>query len=88
MRSEERGTRNEKTLRIAFACLFVLIPNCFASATPFSFDDIQYWVGTGANRAALVIDWSDTSTQPAALVWGFRWDGIAHGSSIHELGTC
>jgi hypothetical protein len=48
----------------------------------FNFDDIQYWVGNGSNRAALVIDWGDESTQPPALVWGYRWNGTAHGSDM------
>jgi len=51
-------------------------------AAPFSFDDIQFWVGSGANRAALAIDWIENAAEPAALVWGYRWDGVAHGSDI------
>ena len=27
--------------------------------TDFSFDDIEFWVGTGSDSAALVIDWYD-----------------------------
>jgi len=38
--------------------------------------DIEYWAGSGTNRAALVIDWHD-GTQPHALAWGFRWNGAA-----------
>ena len=48
-------------------------------AAPFMFDDIEFWVGTGANRAALVIDWVEMSPDPPALVWGYRWDGVATG---------
>jgi hypothetical protein len=48
----------------------------------FTFDDIQFWVGSGSNRAALAIDWGDDSTQPSALVWGYRWNGTAHGSDM------
>jgi hypothetical protein len=44
-----------------------------------SFDDIVYWTGAGANRAAVVIDFDDTSNADPALVWGFRWDGPARG---------
>jgi hypothetical protein len=52
-----------------------------ASAAPIaSFDDIKFWVGTGANRAALVIDWQD-GTSPA-LAWGYRWDGSATGEAM------
>ncbi|MGE3639581.1 MAG: dockerin type I domain-containing protein [Pirellulales bacterium] len=52
------------------------------SAESFTFDDIEFWVGNGANRAAIAIDWSDTSSDPPALVWGFRWDGTASGRDM------
>lgn len=48
----------------------------------FTFDDIEFWVGSGANRAAIAIDWSDQSANPPALVWGYRWDGTAHGRDM------
>lgn len=41
-----------------------------------SFENINYWVGTGPNRAALVIQWNDGIT-PGALTWGYRWSGNA-----------
>jgi hypothetical protein len=43
-----------------------------------SFNDIEYWVGTGPNRAALVIQWND-DISPGALAWGYRWSGNATG---------
>lgn len=46
-----------------------------------SFSDIQYWVGTGSNQAAFVVQWND-SKNPDALVWGFRWDGNATGEDM------
>ena len=42
----------------------------------FSLDDIEWWVGEGTNRSALVIDWHD-GTRPHALTWGFCWNGAA-----------
>ena len=47
----------------------------------FTFDDIQYWVGNGSNKAALVIEWHD-GNQPDAMVWGYRWDGEATGHDM------
>ncbi|MCC9074442.1 DUF5074 domain-containing protein [Flavobacterium sp. F-65] len=47
-------------------------------ATTTDFDAIKYWVGTGANKAALVIQWNDGKNSDA-LVWGYRWDGTATG---------
>ena len=51
------------------------------SDTRFSFEDIQFWVGSGSNRAALVIEWHD-GTQPDAMVWGYKWDGEASGHDM------
>jgi hypothetical protein len=48
----------------------------------FTFDDIEYWVGAGVNRAALVIDWDESTSQTPALAWGFRWDGAATGAAM------
>ncbi|MEG0011972.1 MAG: T9SS type A sorting domain-containing protein [Muribaculaceae bacterium] len=48
----------------------------------FNFDDIKFWVGTGAKRAALVIDWFDGKGE--TLVWGYRFDGDATGYDMVE----
>lgn len=47
-----------------------------------SFDDIELWAGSGANRAAVAIDWFEGSTDDKALVWGYRWDGAATGEDM------
>lgn len=49
--------------------------------TNISFSDIQYWVGSGTNEAAFVVQWND-SKNPDALVWGFRWNGTATGEDM------
>jgi hypothetical protein len=56
--------------------------SCDAFTAQFSFDDIRFWVGSGANRAALAIDWVEDSTEQPALVWGYRWVGIATGRDM------
>lgn len=56
-------------------------PNPDAPALPeneFTFDDIQNWSGEGENRAALVIQWND-DREKTALVFGYRWSGLATG---------
>lgn len=59
----------------------LLLP--FASAgTVATLDDIQFWVGSGGNRAAVVIDWDDASVADKALAWGYRWDGDATGEDM------
>lgn len=44
----------------------------------FTMNEIEFWVGEGENRAALVIEWHD-GKQPDAIVWGYRWDGEKTG---------
>jgi hypothetical protein len=68
-----------KGLVSAIAYLLLVFANLAPARAAFTFDDIQYWIGSGTNRAAIVIDWSDGSTNPPALVWGFRWNGAANG---------
>ena len=53
-----------------------------AIAQRFLFDDIEFWVGAGASRAAFVIDWVEGAAEPSALVWGYRWDGAAKGRDM------
>src|SRR4029078_4101914 len=69
-----------RTVLLVSFCAFSWLSSACASG--FSFDDIKYWVGSGSNRAARAIDWSDGSSQPPALVWGFRWDGAATGAKM------
>ncbi len=47
-----------------------------AVAQTFTFSNIQNWIGTGSNEAALVVDWND-GISPDPMVWGFRWSGTA-----------
>ncbi|MEI7486953.1 MAG: DUF5074 domain-containing protein [Chryseobacterium sp.] len=49
--------------------------------TSLTFADVQYWVGTGTNQVAFVVQWND-SKNPDALVWGFRWNGNATGEDM------
>jgi hypothetical protein len=50
----------------------------FGATAVQSLDQIQYWAGSGENRAAMIIDWSDGKALPGetlgeALIWGYRW---------------
>ena len=64
-----------------------------ASKSPaVSFNDIQFWIGSGTNRAALVVEWSTPesfgyTTVPApvadkSLVWGYRFNGTATAAQM------
>ncbi|WP_288763348.1 DUF5074 domain-containing protein [uncultured Weeksella sp.] len=44
----------------------------------FTFDDIQYWIGEGSKKAAMVVQWNDNKN-PEAMVWGYRFDGEKFG---------
>lgn len=68
--------------QIAAAFFALLLVNRAAAGAVSSFDDIEYWVGAGSNRAAVAIDWDKNSTMTPALVWGFRWDGAATGQTM------
>lgn len=66
-----------KKIHILF-CIASLIFETSVSADTFNFSNIQFWIGTGSNQAALVIDWNDGKT-PESLAWGYRWNGTATG---------
>lgn len=46
-----------------------------------SLDDVEFWVGSGSNRAGFVVDWND-GKNPQSLMWGLRWDGSATGGDM------
>jgi hypothetical protein len=72
---------------LAVAGLFVV-----SKSSAVSFNDVQFWTGTGTNRAALVVAWSapesygiSTVAAPIAdksLVWGYRFDGTATATEM------
>ncbi len=68
--------------RWILSCSFLALTATAYAGQVTSFDDIQFWAGTGANRAAIAIDWDADSTADQSLVWGFRWDGTASGEDM------
>lgn len=72
-----RPDRFFETMRTIFSRLLAVsagVVTLAATAPAFTFGDLQYWAGTGANRAGLVIQWNE-SDAPRALAWGYRFDG-------------
>jgi hypothetical protein len=74
-------------------CAGLLAPLLISSqAQALSLEDIQFWAGSGTNRAALVIHWStpeihnnNTTPTPVAdksLAWGYRWNGDASAKDM------
>jgi hypothetical protein len=46
-----------------------------------SFDDIQFWTGSGPNRSALVLEFSSGQNK-ISYVWGYRWSGSLMAESM------
>lgn len=67
-----------KKVTTALIALLGLVAFDLQGQTVGNFDDIQFWTGSGTNRAALVLQWNDGET-PASLAWGYRWNGAATG---------
>ena len=67
-------------MKIVLAASLLLIGALGAKAQTLvqSFDDIEFWTGSGPNRSALVLQWNDGGT-PTSLAWGYRWSGNATG---------
>jgi hypothetical protein len=53
-----------------------------SAGTVASFDDIEFWIGTGGQRAAMVVDWDDSTSSDESLAWGYRWTGTATGGDM------
>jgi hypothetical protein len=63
------------------ALLALALTGLHAQALVHSFENIQYWVGSGPHRAALVFQWND-GLEPVSVAWGYRWDGQATGMDM------
>lgn len=78
----------KKLLKIILISIAILMAAGTAQAS-FTFDDIDFWAGTGSNSAGLVIHWSspevfNNTSVPAPIAdisyaWGYRFDGSATG---------
>ena len=67
--------------KMIVALLALGLTSLHAQALVNSFENIQYWVGSGPHRAALVLQWND-GLQPVSVAWGYRWDGQATGMDM------
>jgi hypothetical protein len=76
------GVRNHSALSFLFVTFCAFSWPCICISQPFTFDDVEFWIGSGANRAALAIDWFEDDVNLPALVWGYRWDGTATGRDM------
>jgi len=44
------------------------------NARAITLNEIDFFIGSGANQAAFVLDWNDGRD---SLIWGYQWDGVA-----------
>ena len=63
-----------KEIILAASLLVVSALGAKAQSLVQTFDDIQFWTGSGANRSALVVEFN-SSTNPFSVVWGYKWSG-------------
>ncbi|MGE9289555.1 MAG: hypothetical protein ACQKBT_01110 [Puniceicoccales bacterium] len=74
--------KNRKFTTLAIAALsWMNLASSALQGAVTSFDDITYWVGSGSNESALVIDFHD-GTGTSSFAWGYRWDGEASGAQM------
>ena len=43
----------------------------------FRMDNIRFWVGSGTNKCAVVVDFNDGNAADCSFAWGYRWNGTA-----------
>ena len=48
-----------------------------AVARSFRMDNIRFWLGSGTNECAIVIDFNVGSAEECSFAWGYRWNGDA-----------
>ena len=83
-------SKNRFSFHISHFTSGILLALLFFSTRGFalSLDDVQFWTGSGTNRAALVIHWSapevknnNSVPNPVAeksIAWGYRWNGTTN----------
>ncbi|MBU0677060.1 MAG: hypothetical protein KJ626_03000 [Verrucomicrobia bacterium] len=59
---------------------------CVGQVAGMTISNLEFWVGSGTNQAALIIDWHDARV-PHALTWGYRWNGSATGFDMWKAIT-
>lgn len=54
---------------------FMTSVNPMAPERYFHMGDIKYWIGSGTNRCAIVVDFNDDGESQSSFAWGYRWNG-------------
>ncbi|MEM1186836.1 MAG: hypothetical protein AAGI53_17760 [Planctomycetota bacterium] len=69
-----------KTMVRVLSVVCLLAVGGVGDASTFGLDDIEFWVGEGANRVGVALDWDGDDLGLASspsLAWGYRFDGAA-----------
>jgi hypothetical protein len=61
--------------------LSALIISAATISQALQFENIRYWVGSGSNEAAFVIDFNGGGTG-ISYAWGYRFDGVKTGEQM------
>lgn len=69
-------------MRFLLLLTLLLVPSFARADIVTSFEDIQFWVGSGSNQSAFVLDWDSNNPGTAAYAWGYRWDGSATSADM------
>ncbi len=78
----------KRHINIAFGLVFLaamLVLAASAQAYTFNQVDTEFWVGSGANEALLIVDYNGYgggSDGGPSFAFGFRWDGAAKGLDL------
>jgi hypothetical protein len=54
----------------------------------FTFDDIEWWVGSGPDSAMMYVQWNDNINIPDGLVWGYLFnagDNVTGAKMIYDI---
>ncbi|MCA9442476.1 MAG: PEP-CTERM sorting domain-containing protein [Candidatus Omnitrophica bacterium] len=71
-----------KSFQMGRAIFVSILLGVLTTATQaISFDDIDFWVGSGGKEAAFVVDWND-GIDPVSIAWGYRWEETATGEDM------
>ena len=67
-------------MKCMLAALAALVSSAVSAAVAdnsvSTFDHVDYWVGSGTNRAVVIVDYNDAQALSAtSFAWGFRWNG-------------
>ncbi len=65
----------KKVLALALGLMLAISTMAQWGNPTVSQNDIQFWTGTGSNRAVIAITWNDFTAGNIGVAWGVQWNG-------------